>query len=131
MALRHMGLSSSQVSSRVCSLGLLNSYFFVVSVRRWCSWDKSFYVPIRQRIGTSSLPIRQRGPEAAHYIMPNAVQRYIELCQMPPRSKGPGTSTVPFLAACPVGQAVWHAPPLSREEKIPPRPPKKQRQRLI
>ena len=39
------------------------------------------------------------GPKAIWGIMPDAVQRQIALYQMPPRSKGPGTSTVPCQSA--------------------------------
>jgi len=39
------------------------------------------------------------GPKAVWVIVPDAVQRHAALYQMPPRSKGPGTSTVPCQSA--------------------------------
>jgi len=45
------------------------------------------------------LPLHQQGPKTVRGIVLNAVQRLAALYQIPPRSKGPGTSTVPCQSA--------------------------------
>jgi hypothetical protein len=45
------------------------------------------------------LRLHQQGPKTVRGIAPAAVQRLAALYQMPPRSKGPGTSTVPWKSA--------------------------------
>ena len=58
-------------------------------------------------LGSKEVPIEVKelplhNPQAVWGIVPDAFQRCIALYQIPPRSKGPGTSTVPFLAAAPL-----------------------------
>lgn len=96
-----MKVSHRAIHMRNPVLALLSLSVIIMLVYVWCLIGVSPKVVLKELIVWKAVLLYRRGPKAAKDIMPDA-QRHTALYQMPTESKGPGTITVPFLAAAPL-----------------------------